>query len=384
MGTEFFLRLLCKSLQNRAQKLLTAALAVALGVSLAAAALTISLGMRTQMSQSLRAYGANILLVPPLERAQKGATELLGTMPGEIVNRLHDLGSKLGLLGYAPLLYTVAEVRSQRVAVAGIWPDAMRQLSPWWQLEGKGIPDRADTGQSLVGISVARKLGLRIGDTLTVTAQGRSRTFRVAGILTSGGSEDEQIFVTLRAAQELANRHGRVSLIQVSVLTGQNRIENVIRNLEANLPEVIVQSRLQVVQAEERILSRLSFLLGLIAALLIGTSALGVAASMITSVLERTREIGLMKALGAGSGRVAALFLAEAASIGLFGGGVGYALGVGLAQVIARSVFQGGVPITGTPAVASILLGIGIATAASLAPVRRAVRIQPAIVLRGE
>jgi putative ABC transport system permease protein len=337
--------------------------------------------MRAKMSQALRAYGANILLVPA---ASQAGAHLFASMSEDVLVRLAELSRGLPLLGYAPLLYAVAEVGPHRAALVGMWPDAMRRVNPWWRVEGRWIEDRTEVAKAIIGVSMAQKLGLTVGAPLTLTVQGRTRGFRVVGILSTGGSEDEQVFVTLRAAQELTGRTGQLSLIQVSALGVERGVEEMARALESGLSGVEARTQLRLVMAEERLLDRLSLLLGLIAGLVLVASGLGVAAAMSTSVLERTRDIGLMKALGAGRARVGRLFLAEAGAIGLAGGVSGAGAGLLLAQVIARSVFGGGVPLATSPVLVSIGMGVVVASLASLIPVRRATSIEPGIVLRGE
>ncbi len=382
MRGRFFLRLLRRSIANRPGKWLIAVLAVAAGASLVSASLSLAIGMRAKMSQALRAYGANILLVPAT--SQRSGGSLFASMPEEVLARLGKLGPSLPLQGYAPVLYALADMGSDRVALVGTWPDALRQLNPWWRVEGEWIQDRAERGDALIGTSLARKLSLAVGARVALIVQGRARTFRIVGILSTGGSEDEQVLVTLRAAQELGGRAGELSLIQVSASAADRRIEDIARMLESGLPGVTARTQLRLVMAEERLLDRLSLLLTLIAGLVLIASALTVAATMATSVLERTREIGLMKALGADRCRVGSLLLAEAGLIGLGGGLLGGVAGLLLGQVIARIVFGGVLPFSAISPVASVALGTVVASLASLIPVRRAASLEPGIVLRGE
>ncbi len=384
MRARFFLRLVHRSLTHRAGKWLTAILAVAMGAALVSASLSLALGMRAKMSQALRAYGANLLLVPAVDPAAPGGTRLFASMSEDALGKLGGLGRSLPLVGYAPLLYTVAELGSHRVVLVGTWPDAIRQVNPSWRVDGRWIRDRTDAAEAILGSSLAQKLGLAVGAPLSLTIQGRSGTFRVVGILSTGASEDEQVLVTLRAAQALAGRPGQLSLIQLSALTPERGMEEVARALEVSLPGVTARTQFRLVLAEERLLARLSLLLGLIAGLVLVASTLTVAADMATSVLERTREIGLMKALGASRSRVGRLFLTEAALIGLAGGLLGGTAGLLLAQAIARTAFGGVVPLSILPALASLGAGVGVASVASMIPVRRAASAEPSTVLRGE
>lgn len=388
MRARFFLRIVQRSFANRLGKWLTAILAVALGTSLVSASLGLAVGMQVKMRQALRAYGANILLVPAAHpggaREAPGGAQLLPSMSEDVLARLGSLAGDLPLLGYTPLLYTVVEIGPHRVALAGTWPDAVRRVNPAWRMEGEWIEDRDDLSGVVLGTSLAQKLGLTLGAPLTLTTHGRGNRFRVVGILSTGGSEDEQVMVTLRAAQEVSGQAGRLSLIQVSALGADRSVEEIARALESGLPGVEARTQLRLVLAEEHVLARLSLLLSLIAGLVLIASALGVAATMTTSVLERTREIGLMKALGATRSQVGSFFLAEAGAMGLAGGVLGGAAGLLLAQAIAWSIFGGDVPFRIAPAIVSVGMGVCVAALGSLIPIRRAASIHPAGVLRGE
>jgi putative ABC transport system permease protein len=111
-------------------------------------------------------------------------------------------------------------------------------------------------------------------------------------------------------------------------------------------------------------------------------TALGVMTTMTTSVVERTKEIGMMKAIGAEGSKVATLFLTEALIIGVLGGIAGYVVGIVIAQYIGQSVFQSA--ITPNLLVFPLIIGIsvGITILSSIIPVRRAIKIEPAEVLR--
>ncbi len=388
MRARFFLRLVRRSFANRLGKWLTAILAVALGTSLVSASLGLAVGMQAKMRRALRTYGANILLVPAAgprgAREVSGGVPLLPSMSEDVLVKLGNLAGDLPLLGHTPLLYAVAKIGSRHVVLAGTWPDALRRVNPSWRVEGKWLEDRDDLGGAILGTSLAQKLGLTLGDPLTIAAHSGTHRFRVIGILSTGGSEDEQVIVTLRAAQEVSGQAGRLSLIQVSALGADRSVEEIARALESGLPGVEARTQLRLILAEERLLARLSLLLGLIASLILVASGLGVAAAMASSVLERTREIGLMKALGASRARVGGLFLAEAGAMGLCGGLLGGGAGLLLAQAIAWSIFGGSVPFRIAPAIASVGMGVCVASLGSLIPIHRAVSIHPARVLRGE
>jgi putative ABC transport system permease protein len=384
MRFRFFLRLLRRSLANRLGKWLTAILAVAMGAALVSASLSLAAGMGAKMRQALRAYGANIVLVPAAGARQAAGEQLFAQLPEDVLVKLAKVTQNLPVLGYAPLLYAVTEIGSHRVALVGTWPDAVRQINPWWRVEGGWLGTRTVRDEAVIGTALAQKLALGVGGQVTLTVDRQTRSFRIAGILSTGGSEDEQVVVTLPAAQELAGRRGQLSLVQVSASSAADSVEAISKALEAALPGVAARTQVRLLMAEARVVTRVAWLLAVIAGLVLVASSLGVAAAVTTGVLQRTGEIGLMKALGASGLRVASLFLSEAAAVGLAGGILGGVAGMMLARVIARTAFGDSLPFAVIPMVISVAIGIGAASVASLVPVLRAAAIEPATVLRGE
>lgn len=371
-----FWRILTKSLRHRWNRILIAALAVTLGATLAAAALSVSVGMEERVGRTLRAYGANIVLVP------KGAA--LGASDAMLKeNDLTRLDQENSLLGYAPFLFAVVESNSQTVALVGTWFDAATRVNPWWKIDGSA-PANDDRTTALVGASVAEQWRLGAGDEMTVRYRDVTKTFRIAGVLNTGGAEDDQIFASLAAVQELTGRPGQISLAQISALGTQVPLEETTRTLEQAIPDAQAKTVRQIAEGEVALIRRVQLLLALVAAIVLMAAAVSVGATMTTVMLERQREIALMKAMGAEARRIRMLFLAEAGAMGVAGGLVGYALGFAFAQLIAQSVFTSTVELNGWVGISVLAIALSVAVIASVIPVRRALAVEAAIVLRGE
>ena len=302
---------------------------------------------------------------------------------------------------------------------------------PWWKVEGKvegkcgdgrlarpgqadratGVPARpADCGwpddnsqNILVGERLAAKLVKKPGDALEVSG----RTLTISGILSTGAAEDDQIVAPLALAQEILGKPGAVRRVYVSALTKPQDalaardpktmtpevydrwycspyVQSIAYQLQEVIPHSHAEQIRQVAQNEGTVLSRIKGLMLLVTLAALFASALAVSAAMATAIFERRREVGLMKALGAGNFAIAAIFFVEAMLLALIGGVAGFTAGALLARQIGRTIFNSQISIE--PVLFPIILAIAIFVtfAGSAAAIRRAVKFDPVFALRGE
>lgn len=350
-------RILWRSLRVRRQRLATAVMAILLGAAMVSALLTVTWDIKGEMGREMKVYGANLLLLPK----DGGHIEMEGL-------KIDDPA----VAGYAPYLYGIVDVGGRDVVLAGTWFDGTRLIAPWWKVTGRWAETR---GEAMAGARAARELGLGTGSTLEIGGH----PFEVVGVVETGGSEESQIFVGLEEAQQITGERG-ASLIQVMALGDPSQVA---KRLEAGLGARVKEIR-QISESEAFLLGKMQLLLALVTASVLGASTLAVMATMLTSTLEREHEVGLMKALGAGSRNVAYLFLAEASVLGVLGGVLGYLLGLVLIWLIGREVFGAPLPIAPAVLPITILASLAIALVGSLFPVRRALEVDPVITLRGD
>lgn len=363
-------------------------LTLVMGLSLEAALLSLALDIGQKSEQELKAFGSNILLLPKDDQPDPGSgAETLqgnqGYIPEAQLTALD--GSPLWLEGYAPFLYSLATVNGTQAVISGTVFDQALKINPWWKITGE-IP--ASGGNvAVVGSELASSLNLRPGDLITINGEGEGgkENLMVTGILSSGGSEDNQVIMDLEQAQSMSGLADKVSVIQISVPASDNlSLDQFSTSLEERIPGARAKTVRQVAEASQNLLSKIKLLMGLVTLLIVFISGLTVSASLANAVIERRREIGLMKSLGAEGRGIAVIILGESLSLGFLAGPAGCLLGLVLAQAVGLSVFETTVSFH-LPVIPVVMASAALlAFVASLMPVRRALSIEPAVILRGE
>ena len=371
-----FLRILWKLLGASRGRLTVALIALTSGAAVSSALLNVNLDAERKLTQEFRTLGANVVVAPP---AGAGDASLADA---NVLDRIAALHLR-EIAAAAPYLYVAANSGSQPVILAGTWFDQVAKMNSWWKIQGDWIATRDDHEHCLVGQAAARQLGLAPGSAVQLRSGIHTVSLTVSGIVATGGAEDSQILTSLDSAQILAGLPDRISLVQLSVLGTPAQIESVTRRLGESLPGVEVRPVRQIAAAEGTILGRIQGLIFWTIALILVLSTLGVLASMAALAMERRRDVGLMKALGGPVPRIMRLFLAEAGTLGVLGGVLGFFVGVVLARWIGVRVF--GVSISARPEVLPITIALTLAAAVAGAfPLRLLGRVRPAEILRGE
>ncbi|MBI2989353.1 MAG: ABC transporter permease [Deltaproteobacteria bacterium] len=367
-----FWRIFWASVSQRKGRVAVSVCAIALGTSLVVASVNLRQGIGGKLAEELKHYGANLLLLPADGTGLFLKEKELGSLAGQ--------GGEGRLLEYAPFLHQIVKIRGKDAVLVGTRFAAVKKVSPWWQVEGDW-PEEKDA--VLVGSNLASKLGLRPQARISVAYKASRASFTVAGVLSTGGAEEHQIFVDLESSQVLTGRDGLLSAVLV-----RSRVEKGLDGTAAFLrrawPGAEVRTLWQVARAEDALLSRVEILLTLVSLIILFASGVAVFATMSTVALERKIEIALMRALGAEERRVALIFACEAFTIGLAGGLVGSVLGLLFAEGIGLTVFRSFVIPSLISLPAGLSVGLGVALFSSLSVVRKVGRTAPAAVLRGE
>jgi putative ABC transport system permease protein len=236
----------------------------------------------------------------------------------------------------------------------------------------------------MIGKSLARNMELKVGDGVNVirSESGFQKRLTVKGIAETGQAEDQQIFVNLALAGRILGVTGKVNHAMLSIATEGNDINVLAAEVQKRFPGVDAKPIRKVSYSDGRILEKIKGLMAIVAVIILTVTTLCVMTTLIAIVSERTREIGLMKAIGADDRDIARQFLAETLVIGVAGVAAGLVAGFILAQLLGQAVFGSYIsfrmmviPLTLIPSVLTSLLAAAL-------PVRMAVRVVPAQVLK--
>jgi len=326
-----------------------------------------------------------------------------------------------------PLIGTWAEKHLQ-LSDGGTFVTGIAKTNPWFHVEGKWFSEErhlerievAPTGHTylpgppecVVGEKLASRRNLQVGESVVVSAPKvespqNMQSCDITGILSSGGPEDDALLMPLREVQELVNKPGQYRKLYVSALTKPEDdfarrdpktmkadeferwscspyVSSIAFSIQEVLPGTDVRVIRRVAEGEGTILTRVRALLWMVTLAALLAAALAVGASSAASVIERRTEIGLMKALGAGSGTVGFLLAAEQLLLAFVGGGIGYSLGIILARLVGQKIFGVAPAPSLLVLVAVLVLAAGVTLLGSALPLRRASRYEPAPILRGE
>jgi putative ABC transport system permease protein len=399
-----YLRLLAESLRRGTRRKLLAISAVALGTLGATALGEVVLASGDRLASEMSSYGANVEVVPAAGQA---------TLPVAGLAKVRNIFWKNNIAALAPL-YPLRVRLSPGGIVAplvGTWFD--HELEPGYRtglpatrptLAVAGRWPREGAREAVLGQRLARAVGIGTGGEISAALGGRAASFRVVGLLTSGGEEDDQAFVPLAAVGELAGQPGRFTRAEVFALTNPETRNvrdpkrmsvkeydawyctaypsSVAFQIHEALPEAEARVVYGVTGATADVLKRLSGVLLALAVVALAGAAVGVTAAMTATVLERRLEAGLLVAIGAARWRVVFFFLSEAALLGLFGGLVGGATGLAAGRLLGSQVLGVAVPWMSVLLPFAALLGLAVAVLASLAPVLRALGRYPAAILK--
>jgi len=362
---------------------------IVLGIMLAVGAIvtmyTAVNSMHMEFADRFDEIGANIMVVPKTQELTlsyggvsiRGSSDLTYLVNDDVV-RINTIPNSDNIATVAPKLLAPLDVMGRKLVVVGVDFPQELALKPWWDYQGntpRGVMD------VLLGADTARILGLVPGDPLVIAGE----EFRVTGVLHPQGSEEDGlIFMQLLAVQRLAGLEDKLSLIEVAAYCTTCPIEEIVADINDMIHYAQATALGEAVQARAQIVDGFTNFTYAVAAVVFFIGSMLVLVTMIGSVKERTREIGIFRALGFRQSSIMEIFLTEALVLGVIGGILGYGSGILAAKILAPIIAGIEVAVEPNPILggSTIILAIVLSLLASAYPAVKAAKLDPVEAMR--
>ncbi|MDD5312262.1 MAG: ABC transporter permease [Dehalococcoidia bacterium] len=382
-----------KDIMRRKRRVLYAALGVVIGTMTVVGILTIASAGETKIYRQLEQYGPNLTVIPAINNLDMKLGNLsMGTLtvgenyiPQEQLVKIRQIADSSirqalnitdegDIATIAPKLYENTNVNGVSLVVVGVDAQQERIVKTWWELsKGKYIEE---TDEALVGAIAADLLKLNVGDTIALNGS----SIKVSGILKETGSADDyQIFIALATVQSAFNKAGMISSLDIRALCNACPVEMIADSINKNIPGVRAIAVKQIAKSEMGLVEKMNNLMLALAGITLAVGLFGVINTMMASVHERIKDIGIMRAVGASRKQIIRIFIYEAVFIGILGGIIGYLFGTALAYIIGPLIFEGTtIYIVPQYFPLALILSIVVAVAATIYPAIHASEIRVA------
>lgn len=410
--------MLFSAIFRRKSRALMAVIAAIVGSATLFCLASVCLVVPQEMTQEMRSYGANIIVSPIAGAWQQGIDQ-------PMVEHTTDMVLAKGAARLSTYRYENVRIHAAPYVLAGIHVQQAHDLNRHWSVEGAW----PSSHNVMVGSDVARTMGLRIGSRIAIayragdntdalasrqigqsqktnsqnlpstslSKQSRMRegrvstdimdtngtTFRVSGILDTGGPEDAMLYATAEDVQRLTGVRRGVDVIEYS--SAAPNVDDVVRSInDMTSMQVRAQQVTKITTSDKGIITMLRSLFWIVSLIVLALMMVGVSTTLASIVAQRRNEIGLRKALGASGMSVGAEFMIEAGLYGLCGGMIGIVIGYAVARLLTFAVFARDLSLNWWMVLLTLFISVVASCLASLPPVLKATRIDPAVVLREE
>lgn len=373
-----------KSLLRRKAKAAFILAGLVIGIATTVAIISYADAMTGDINDKLEKYGANILIVPRTDHlsltyggmALGGVSFEMQEIRQADLAALDTIENARNIAAVGPMVLGGVRVGEQRVLLAGLDLRVSPVLKPWWNIDGS----RPEGDQVLLGAETARVLGVGPGETLHLDRGALT----VSGVLRPTGSQDDQLlFAPLATAQRLLGKEGQVSMVEVAALCSECPITEMVRQITEALPAAKVMAIQQVVKGRMETLAQFKRFSYGISAVVVLIGGLVVLVTLMGSVRERTKEIGIFRAIGFRRRDVMRIVFMEAGIVSLLAGVIGYLIGVGAVTAGLRFLSSSAVvPLDASLAASAVGLAVGVGLVSSAYPALMAARMDPNDALR--
>ncbi len=396
MYKESFLMAWASLIANKMRSILTM-LGIIIGVAAVIALVSIGNGVKQDIQNSISSLGSNLLMVMPGAPRTPGVRPSQGSMKSLKVSDYQAISKLDGVKAASPYTansyVTIYQSKNWTTTVSGVSSN-FQDVNNWTMAEGRFISSKNVENRervAVVGQTVVKNL-FAGEDPVGKEIRVKNIPFRVIGVLNSKGNgtmgddQDDVIFIPYTTAMERVEGVDYLRMVYVvaSDDNGIDRLQSDIENLlrvrhsikDTNLDDFNIQNMKSIMETMEQTTGTLTLFLGAVAAISLVVGGIGIMNIMLVSVTERTREIGIRKALGATYFVIVTQFLIEAVVISLMGGLIGIALGIGASKLIGLA--SGMSTVISVPTIVlSFAFSMAIGLVFGIYPARKAAKLNP-------
>lgn len=374
------------NLRRRKGKVFFLVAGLLVGVASVVALVSTTRILEEDIAHKMDEFGANIVIIPRSEGLSLTYGGLnLGGISFDLQHISEEDVAKIGTIKNAtnirivsPKVFGVFESGGRKALAVGVDFEAELAMKKWWKIVGR--QPQADD-EIMLGREAADRFKVNPGATLDI----KGHTFKVAGILQPTGSQDDSlVLMSLPLSQQIFGKDGQMGMVEVAALCKNCPIVEIVRQISDAIPAAKVTAIQQVVEGRMEALHNFrKFSLG-ISVLVLLVGAMVVLVTMMGSVNERTREIGIFSAIGFRRSHIMKIILLEALVVSLMAGIAGYLAGIGVTRVLLQLLSEHAPHFSWDPFVplGAVLLAVAVGLAASLYPAMTAAKMDPNEALR--
>ncbi len=375
------------NLKRRKAKMAFLTIGLMVGIATIVTLVTLTRSMSSDIERKMDEFGANILITPQSNglAMNYGGISLGGVnfdqreIREEDLAKIKTITNHKNISAISPKVLGGINVNNHDVLLVGVNFESELKMKQWWKVFGN---EPASDHDLLLGSDASKVLNVSPGDSLTI----KGESFKVAGVLDQTGSQDDAlVFASLKKAQKLLGKEGKISMAEVAALCSGCPIGDMVTQIAEKIPDAKVSAIQQVVEGRLKALDQFKRFSYAMAGVVVFIGSLIVFVTMMGSVNERTVEIGIFRAIGFRKSHIMRIILLEAALVSLLAGFLGYAVGMGGAKLALPFMAESKnahLVWDSTVAFGSIGLALTLGLLASLYPALHASKMDPTEALR--